>query len=304
MERSLTGACAKRISRTRKPTFGGAQGESPRATHGTGRLHCACLLITLAICFCSACNRNDRLPNYPHAVTVHFIWDNGLKKLTVDNSGEPAPRDFSEAMAAELTPVVHEIIANSQLQRAQGTAEVSVTGSTHPLMVRVISYQITEPNIDALMRAAAAGQTDQCLTMLARGHSVNEKDQDGLSGLYWAVYERHLETAQTLLKAGANPDSADANGFAPLHIAATYGDSTMLQSLTTYHAKVNVRNKFGQTSIELAVKARSLESVTVLLAAGADINSADEFGNTPLSLARTTRNSAMVKLLVGSGTAR
>ena len=66
-------------------------------------------------------------------------------------------------------------------------------------------------------------------------------------------------------------------------------------------AKVDDRNKQGQTALMWAASCGLLKSVKALITSGADINARDSAGKTPLTYAKENRQSRLVKLLQSCG---
>src|ERR1700687_4661692 len=56
-------------------------------------------------------------------------------------------------------------------------------------------------------------------------------DPDGTTPLHWAVRANDLDSAQSLLRAGANPDAANRYGITPLSLAAENASAPMIQAL-------------------------------------------------------------------------
>ncbi len=67
------------------------------------------------------------------------------------------------------------------------------------------------------------------LAGLLKAGDVNLPDADGTTPLAWAVYNDDLQTAQSLLRAGANPKLANRYGVTPLSLAATNRNATMTE---------------------------------------------------------------------------
>src|SRR4030088_429790 len=98
----------------------------------------------------------------------------------------------------------------------------------------------------------ALGRTKRVSELLAADASIiNSHSADGFTGLGFACFFRHLDTAKLLLDGGADPGLASSNSLkvAPLHSA---------------------------------VAADILELVDLLLAHGADPNPCEGSGSTPL----------------------
>ncbi|MCR9145083.1 MAG: ankyrin repeat domain-containing protein [bacterium] len=128
---------------------------------------------------------------------------------------------------------------------------------------------------------------------------VDLVDYKGVNALMHALKGGHRQAAAMLLKAGANADAQDAAGESALHCAARreFADSIRLLA-ATYGARVDVRNRFGETPLMISAKLGDLSSARGLLAAGADPHVTD-CGNTydALKLARIAGHTAMIRTL-------
>lgn len=124
--------------------------------------------------------------------------------------------------------------------------------------------------ITALVIAAAEGNLPMVRLLLHHGADVNVEMPAGNSVLAATVYgECDLETIQTLLEAGADPNGPSR--LRPLVAAA---------------------------------ERQNAEAMQLLLAGGADPNLADEDGATPLQTATTSRRGDLVQLLRQAGAVR
>ncbi len=165
-------------------------------------------------------------------------------------------------------------------------------------------------------RAAMSANRDAVQTLIAEKADVNAPLADGTTALHWAVRADDLQTAELLLRAGANvkaadrygltvlsiactnasapmvrrlldagadPSTADPNGDTALMIAArTEGGTGVVKLLLERGAAVNARDQtVEQTALMWAVRANQPDSVRLLLAAGADVNARTRTGKTP-----------------------
>ncbi|KAK0706216.1 hypothetical protein B0T26DRAFT_725797 [Lasiosphaeria miniovina] len=96
------------------------------------------------------------------------------------------------------------------------------------------------------------------------------------------------ELVRALLDAGADSDvvALPNEGWRPLHVAASNGDSVLVNLLLKAGASVDLKDAKGRTPLHLAVMQGHLTACTVLLLRGADVNARDEDHATPLLLAK------------------
>lgn len=114
--------------------------------------------------------------------------------------------------------------------------------------------------------------------LLAKGFSVNAKNNDSLTALMLAVcpssrlntYDngvlaQKLDAAKILITNGANVNDKDKEGFTPLNYAVFCRSSESVSLLLTNGADVNTRDKAGQTPLYYAKACMSGESIIKLL---------------------------------------
>src|SRR5437763_15722567 len=80
---------------------------------------------------------------------------------------------------------------------------------------------------DAVMK----GDTAAVRKLLLAKADVNVPQVDGATALQWAVYRDDVETADLLLRAGANVESGNREGTTSLFMASLYGDPKMIERL-------------------------------------------------------------------------
>ena len=80
---------------------------------------------------------------------------------------------------------------------------------------------------DAVMR----GNKEMIRSLLQKKADVNAPQRDGTTALHWAVRLDDLETADRLIRAGANISAATRAGATPLQLAAINGNAAMIEKL-------------------------------------------------------------------------
>jgi len=88
-----------------------------------------------------------------------------------------------------------------------------------------------------------------------------------------------------------------------LHLASTYGNNTLVDSLLAQHVDVNAKNRVGLTPLHYAVMQQKAETVKKLLKAGAKPNLLDRDGHSPLyfSLGRNRNSPEIIRDLIEAG---
>ena len=143
----------------------------------------------------------------------------------------------------------------------------------------------------ALMVAAESGRTE-AMEVLERSVGVDA------TGAVLGVAESHTDTAQVLLKAGADVDAKNVLGETALHRAASNGHTETVEILLKAGADVNVEDDKSYTPLMGAAAANQTETVRALLKEGADVNARDKDGDTALAY---TDDDELVELLKKAG---
>jgi ankyrin repeat protein len=81
-----------------------------------------------------------------------------------------------------------------------------------------------------------------------------------------------VETAELLIRAGADLNAENDYGVTPLSLACTNGSTAMVQKLLKAGANANAARQTGETAIMTAARTGNVEVVKLLLARGADVN--------------------------------
>jgi ankyrin repeat protein len=128
---------------------------------------------------------------------------------------------------------------------------------------------------------------------------VNVPGRDGTPALHWMVRVDDLDSAQLLLRAGADAKRATRTGVTPLYLACSNGNAAMIRLLLDAGADPNAADPTGETPLMTASKIGDLASVRLLLDRGAVVDTRDpEFQQTALMVAVRENHPDLVRLLI------
>ena len=104
-----------------------------------------------------------------------------------------------------------------------------------------------------LADAAMKRNREAVRSLLQRKADVNAPQIDGTTALHWAVRLDDLETADLLIRAGANVSAANRAGATPMQLAALNGNAAMVEKLIKAGADPNVPlTQYGDTALMMA----------------------------------------------------
>jgi ankyrin repeat protein len=176
-----------------------------------------------------------------------------------------------------------------------------------------VTGAVTALGLSALLHAAAGGSSlvdaamqgnhDVVKSMLKQGADVNTAQGDGMTALHWAAQKGDLELAQTLLYAGANVRATTrVGGYTPLLIASKSGNTSVVEALLGAGADPNGATTNGATPLMLAAQGGSAAAVNALLERKADVNAKEKVkGETALMIASAYGRADVVRALTARG---
>jgi len=130
----------------------------------------------------------------------------------------------------------------------------------------------------------------------------NAAQVDGATALHWAAYRDDLETAQLLVRAGANVKAANRYGVTPLSLACTNGNEAMVELLVKAGADANTALPGGETALMTASRTGKIAAVKALLAHGANVHAKEsQHGQTALMWASADGHVEVVVALIEAG---
>src|ERR1017187_10242268 len=129
--------------------------------------------------------------------------------------------------------------------------------------------------------AAMQGDKEAVRSLIQKKANVNAPQIDGTTALHWAVQADDLETADLLIRAGANVSAMNHAGAAPMLLAAVNRNAPMIAKLIKAGADPNAAlTKFGDTALMMTAKTGKSDAVKVLLDHKAQVNARETWGDT------------------------
>lgn len=171
------------------------------------------------------------------------------------------------------------------------------------LLVALVLAVVTPAAASDIADAVRRGDKEAVRLLLAAMVDVNEQQGDGTTALHWAAYNDDVETAELLIRRGANLQGVTRNGaLTPLLVAASNGSAGVVKALLAAGANPNVRSTDGATPLMTAAASGSVEAVKLLLDQGAELNAKDSArGQTPLMFAAAADRAAVISELLKRG---
>src|SRR5947207_4065940 len=139
----------------------------------------------------------------------------------------------------------------------------------------------------SVVEAAMSGNRDAVRSLLKDGADVNTAQADGMTALHWAAQKGDVELAKVLLYASANVRATTRiGGYTPLLIASRNGDAAMIQALVDGGADPNNATTNGTTALMFAAAAGRNDAVKLVIEKGANVNAKENVkGETALTFA-------------------
>jgi ankyrin repeat protein len=171
------------------------------------------------------------------------------------------------------------------------------------LLFSLCAVALSASNPDARVADAAKQMDAAGVRALLEQHAdVNVPQVDGTTALHWAAYNADVDTAQLLVRAGANVKAVNRYGMAPLSLACTNGSSAMVDLLLKAGADPNTILPGGETVLMTCARSGALQGVKALVARGADVNGKEpKRGQTAIMWAAAEGHAAVVQTLIDAG---
>jgi ankyrin repeat protein len=158
---------------------------------------------------------------------------------------------------------------------------------------------ISTPVADAAMQ----GNRDAVRTLLKDGADVNSAQADGMTALHWAATKEDVDLATILLYAGANLRATTRlGGYTPLLLASKSGHAGMIETLVKAGADPNATTTNGTTPLMFAAASGKVDGVNALLDHAANVNATEKAkGETALMFAAAYGRADVIRALASRG---
>ena len=226
-----------------------------------------------------------------HTETVRILINAGVP---LDHVNELDWTALLEAIvlgngSADHVDVVRQLIgagADTSIRDGDGRSPRSLAAAQgYDEIVELIddADQIRERG-QRLIKAARAGDVDRVERLLDQHASIAARNDSGATALVAAAYGNHLEVAELLLEAGADPDAKDDTVQSAYLIATSeVGDDPRLLRLTLRHgADVRSLDSWRGTGLIRAADRGHDKIIKVLLATDIAIDHVNRIGYTAL----------------------
>jgi ankyrin repeat protein len=189
------------------------------------------------------------------------------------------------------------------------TREVGVVMSVDATVGELAKLEFVRPTEEQkrlhgnteLMIAAASGDRDDVVRLLARGAAVNAKNRFWATALMGAATGGYDDIVTLLLDHGASTESRTKDGTTALMFAAKNGHWDVVNTILARGADVNTADGQSRTALMYAVYGGHKDVVELLLKHGANPSRPDRHGTTPGMLADARSQDDLVVLLTRSG---
>jgi uncharacterized protein len=202
-----------------------------------------------------------------------------------------AREGLDDILAALITRGPAPIRGDARYQRALAVAcKYDRILAVKRLLAAGLDVDFPDPDdhgYTPLITAAQEGKAKTVALLLRRGATVDARDTDGQTALYWAVFahrpneipeyremgephDTYFEppgdpvTVRVLLDGGAAIGARDTEGNTPLHEAVLLGATTAARLLVQRGASATVKNTAGDTPRSIAIARQDPEMIKIV----------------------------------------
>jgi len=208
---------------------------------------------------------------------------------------------FAAIDAADDATVERLLAADPSIAAARDEDDVSAVMHAlyrgHRQTAEAIAAVLADLDV---FEAAGLGRAGDVLRLVTADRSLARAwSADGFTPLHYAAFFGDGATAETLLKAGADPDVRSRNEFAvmPLHSAVAGRRHDVVVTLVAAGADVNVAQRHGYTPLLGAAENGDAETFDLLLGASADASARTDDGRGAADLARAAGHESLAARL-------
>lgn len=148
-----------------------------------------------------------------------------------------------------------------------------------------------------LILAAKNGNHKEVLSLLEQGFSLQIRDKDNATPLYWSCCRGYPDISKILIEHGCEVNARVTWGSTALHAACDRGHVECVKILIRSGADINVQNRRGDTPLHLSSYRGYLEIVIILQKVHAKLDIKNEKGRTAAEEAQGNEHPNIANLL-------
>ncbi|CAD7701665.1 unnamed protein product [Ostreobium quekettii] len=216
-----------------------------------------------------------------------------MRRYTSERKSGSNEENSEECEEIDLQPSVNE-------DNAIGELVAAYSGQMGDLFKQIQGKQKCPVGPDDGSGLSELNQINRDATL---SMGLDPADADGVTPLFAAVVNSHLEVAQVLTDLGAEVNRGNKqNGHRPLHLACNLGNLEMARLLVLKSgADISATDKKSWTPLMFAVQGENVEVVKFLLECGADVNARGKGNVTALMIGVRSNSKEMVETLAEAG---
>jgi len=153
-----------------------------------------------------------------------------------------------------------------------------------------------------LARATKANDSVTANSLLRAKANPNVADVDGTTPLQWAVRNNNVAVVERLLAAGADPRAQNRNGVTAIQLACEIGSAPLVTRLLDAGVPATATGPLGETALHSCARSGNVTAAKVLVARGAPLEAGESWrGQTPLMWAAAQGHAPVVAMLIEAG---
>ena len=248
---------------------------------------------------------------------LHFARDKSIARLLIQAGAEVNLQDYSGDTPL-LAQLGYLLLLGRETSSTGGSERFTHPGLSDPKLLEVITLLLeagASPNIPnnrglnslhllfdkggiAFSNSEAVSIHKFMSLLLDRNADVNMRDFKACTPLHYAVKERHVTCANTLIGSGALVDAQDYRRMTPLHHLFNSDNTEMIDLLLKRNADVNAQDGDGRTTLSRAVEVGNEPVVQLLLPGNEPVVQLLLPGNEPVVQLLLPGNEPVVQLLL------
>ncbi len=183
---------------------------------------------------------------------------------------------------------------------------ITATGMTERALTLLLAAGLvaaapTATTGSQLVEAARTQNAQLVRTLVSQKADINTRSGDGSTALLWLAHWNDVDSADLLLRAGADPNLANDFKMTPLSQACLNASTEFVRALLKSGANANAPIATGETPLMTCAKTGAVEAVRLLVEFGAQVNATEPTQNqTAIMWAAAERHPEVVSALIAA----